>query len=156
MPKLRYTIFFLLTSFCLFSCSTNTHLIGKSKTEFGNVKFYSMNSSNKESSINKVYAEVNDIGIKKYYSFYPNKIIMTDERAKELSYTVLFDNLPDNYDITIYKKLSKLDSLVFEQANTFLNNPSYLHFKRPEGAKGYLIEVNYYHGYPKNKKFGPL
>lgn len=140
----------------LLSCSANKRLIGKSQTEYGKVNFYEINSSDDKSHVTKVYADVNNGGIKRYYSFYPDKILMTEEKAKQLSYTILFNNLPDNYDKSDYNQLSRLDTIVFEQAEIFLNSSKYSHLKKPQGAKGYEIEINYYHGFPRNRIFRPL
>ena len=81
---------------------------------------------------------------------------MTDERAKVLSYTVIFKQLPDNFDSNIYQRLSRLDSLVIDKAETLLRTSEYSNFKSLKGAKGYEIEVYYMHGFPKNKRFEPL
>ncbi len=81
---------------------------------------------------------------------------MTDERAKELSYTILFKQLPDQFDTNFYRQLSQLDMTVLSKAKTILKTSSYSHLKNPIGSTGFEIEVNYMHGFPKNRKFQPL
>jgi hypothetical protein len=117
---------------------------------------YVVNSSNDKSSVAKVYADVDSNNIKRFYSFYPDRIIMTDERAKNLSYTVIFQKLPDNYDTNIYHRFSRLDTIVFDKAKNLIDTCKYSNLKRLQGTDGYLMEVNYYHGFPKGKKFEPL
>jgi hypothetical protein len=131
-------------------------LIKKSKTEFGKIKFFEIKTHGDQISTSKIYADVDSSGIKRYYSFYPDKIVMTDGRAKELSYTVVYRKLPENYNRNVYKRFSKLDTLVFAKAEKLLKTSRYAHLKKIEAAKGYEIEVNYYHGFPKDKKFEPL
>lgn len=146
----------LFAAFSIFNCASNSRLIGKSQTEYGRINFYAVNVSGDKSSVSKVYADVDSNGIKRYYSFYPDRIVMTDERAKGLSYTILFQQLPDNYDSNIYRHLSSSDTLVFSKAKTSLKTSEYSHLKNPEGATGYEIEVYYMHGSPKKRKFQPL
>jgi hypothetical protein len=150
------TLTFFCIAFGICSCTSNKKLIGKSRTEFGRIKYYAVNSSNDKSSAIKLYADVDSNGIRRYYSFYPKGIVMTDERAKNLSYTVLFKQLPDHFDSNAYHGFSELDTLVFYKAETLLENPDYSHLKSPKGATGYEIEVYYLHGFPKNKRFVPL
>ena len=154
----RFTSYFLLLliTITILSCSTNSRLIGENEITNGSIKFFKTNTNGHKSYISKVYADVNNNGIKKYYSFYPDRIIMTDERAKNISYKVIFHKLPDNYDTNIYRQFSKLDTLVFVQMRNLLETSKYSHLKKLEGALGYEIEVNYYHGFPKDKKFLPL
>lgn len=151
----NYFLFILIT-IAVCSCSTSKKLIEKSEIEYGNIKFFETNTQGDKSSINKVYADVDSNGIKRYYSFYTDRIVMTDERAKELSYTVLYRKLPDNLDTNNYHRFSKLDTLVFDKAEKLLEVSKYSHLKRLQGSEGYEIGVNYYHGIPKNKKFEPL
>jgi hypothetical protein len=156
MQRFTNYFIFLLISIAMCSCFTNKNLIEKSKTEFGGIKFFEIKTQGDKASISKIYADVDSSGIKRYYSFYPDKIVMTDGRAKVLSYTVINRKLPDNYDTNIYNRFSRLDTLVFVKAEKLLKNSRYSHLKKIEGAEGYEIEVNYYHGFPKNKKFEPL
>ena len=150
------TLSFLFILFGMCSCTSNKKLIEKSRTDFGKIKFYAVNSSNDNSSIDKLYAAVNSNGIRRYYSFYPKGIVMTDEKEKNVSYTVLFKQLPNNFDSNAYHRFSKLDTLVFDKAETFLESSQYSQLKSVKGATGYEIEVYYLHGFPKNKKFVPL
>ncbi len=156
MRRLYNQLLLLLIAFGMCSCGSNSRLIGKSQGEYGKVKFFAVSTSDGKASISKMYADVDSNGVKKYYSFYPDRIVMTDESAKELSFTILFERLPDNYDSNIHRPLSPLDTLVLSQAKTFLNTTKYSHLKYPKGCTGFQIEVNYLHGFPKGRKFRPL
>lgn len=150
------TIAFFFVACGLYSCASNKMLIEKQQTKFGNVKFYAVNVSSDKPFVDKVYVAADSNGVKRFYSFYPDKIVMTDERTKELSYTIIYHKLQDNFDSNIYHQLSIWDTLVLTKALTILQSSKYSHLKSPDNAKGYEIEVNYYHGFPKYKKFQPL
>lgn len=156
MRLLINAFLFFLSALGIFGCSGNRKLISRIHAEFGIIKFYVVNASNNNTNAEKVYADVDSNRVKKFYSFYPDRIIMTDERAKNLSYTVTFQELPENYDTRVYHRFSRLDSIVFDQAKTFIDSSKYLNLKWLQGAEGYIIEVNYYHGFPKKKKYLPL
>lgn len=156
MRHFTKTIAFFFVAFGLYSCASNKMLIEKQQTEFGNVKFYAVNVSSDKPYVDKVYVATDSNGVKRFYSFYPDKIVMTDERAKELSYTIIFHKPQDHFDSNIYHQLSKWDTLVFSKALIILKSSKYSHLKSPDNAEGYEIEVNYYHGFPKDKKFQPL
>ena len=147
---------FLLSTFAIYSCTTNRELIGKSPTEFGTIKFFMVRLPTDKAPVIKLYAEVNSTDLKRYYSFYSNRIMMTDERVKNLSYTVLFKQLPDEFNSNAFQRFTKLDSLVFDKAKAFLVLSEYEHLKSFKGATGFEIEVHYLHGFPKNKRFQPL
>jgi len=83
-------------------------------------------------------------------------ILMTDQRAKNLSYTVTSQKIPDNYDTNVYHRFSRLDTFVFGKAQEIIDTSTYSYLKGLQGAEGYFIEVNYYHKFPKRKKFKPL
>lgn len=151
----RITLFFL-TALSICSCFSNRKLIEKTKTEFGSIRFYAVKFPRDKSILEKVYAEVDSNDIKRFYSFYADRIVVTDERAKALSYMVIFQKLPDNYDSNMYRRFSRLDTVVFSKAKSLLDTSNYSNLKGLQGAEGYLIEVNYYHGFPKNKMFVPL
>jgi hypothetical protein len=138
------------------SCLTNKKLIEKSEIGYVKIKFFEINTQDDKSSISKVYAEVDSVGVKRFYSFYSDEIVMTDKRAKGRCYTVIYHKLPNNYEINTYNRFSKLDTLVFTKAEKILETSKYSHLKRLKGAEGYQIEVYYYHGFPKNKRFKPL
>ncbi|GAO41774.1 hypothetical protein FPE01S_01_07880 [Flavihumibacter petaseus NBRC 106054] len=125
-------------------------------TEYGKVKFYSISATRHGTTVDKVYADVDSSNVKRYFSFYPDRIVMTDEREKGLSYTILFRELPGSYDTTIFHQLSFLDKLVLSQARLLLNTTEFAHLKNPKGATCFEIEVNYLHGFPKHRKFKPL
>ena len=146
---------FLFIAFGLNCCTSSKKLIEKQQTEFGSVKFYAVNVS-KNNNVDKVYADTDSNGVKRFYSFYLDRIVMTDERAKELSYTIAFHPLPDNFDSNIHHRLSKWDTFVFFKAVQIFKASRYSHLKSPNSSISYEIEVNYLHGFPNNKKFQPL
>lgn len=156
MKHLVNIILFSFITFFMGSCVTNNRLIGNSWTDYGRIKFYAVKALGDKNTIEKIYADIDSNNIKKYYSFYPDRIVMTDERRKQLSYTVVFQQLPNKYDNNIYRPLSLLDSLVFSKAMTLLSRTEYSNLKKPKEASGFVIVVNYYHGFPKNQKFKPL
>ena len=139
----------------LFGCSSTVKLIDKSQTKYGDIKFYSEKVTKDNSSIKRIYASVKTADSKSYYSFYPDKIVKTTDTAKTLNYTVFFGQLPENYDSNIYQRFSHLDSLVLTKGDKLLDSLRLDNFKTSKGADGFQIEVNYYHGFPKNKKFRP-
>ena len=145
-----------MTVFSFCSCVSNSRLIGKSETEFGRIKFYLANASVNNTPVSKIYAEVDSNNIKRYYSFYPDRIVMTDERTKNLSFTFTSQKIPDNYDANVYHRFSTLDTFVFGKAQEIIDTTTYSYLKGLQTAEGYFIEVNYYHGFPKGKKFKPL
>ncbi len=154
--KFNHILLFLLVTFLLFSCSSSKKLIGKTQTEYGRIKFYSVSAKDDNSSIKKVYADVDSNGTRIFYSFYPDIILKTEELAKQVGYRLLFDKLPENYNKTHFRLPSSLDTLVFSQAEALFRKLGFSHLKKLKGAEGFSIEVFYMHGFPKNKKFQPL
>jgi len=148
----RYFIFLIIV---FYSCNSNIKLIDKNHTKYGSIKFYSEREKKGSAEIIRIYASVENTGIRSYYSFYPDRISKTTDSAKELIYVAFFGQLPKNYDFHMYQKFSSLDSLIFKQGDNILDSLGLINFKRSKGAEAYSIEVNYYHGYPKNKKFRP-
>ena len=90
-----------------------------------------------------------------YYSFYPEKIIKTTDTAKTLIYTVAYEPLQTNYDADIYQKFSVIDSIVLTKGDKLLGSLGLSNFKTSKGTNAFMIEVNYYHGFPKGKNFRP-
>ena len=68
-------------------------------------------------------------------------------------YTVFDGDLPQDYNKNIYLKFSPLDKLILNHGNRILDSLGLKNFKRTNNGKAFIIEVNYYHGYPKNKSF---
>ena len=68
-------------------------------------------------------------------------------------YTVFDGDLPQDYGKNIYLKFSPLDKLILNHGNRILDSLGLKNFKRTNNGKAFIIEVNYYHGYPKNKSF---
>ena len=93
--------------------------------------------------------------IKSYYSFYPDKIVKTTDTAKALIYTVFYGQIQANFDSNIYQRFSNLDSIVLSKGDNLLDSLGLQNFKTSKGTDGFMIEVNYYHGFPKHKKFRP-
>ena len=139
----------------LFGCSTTVKLIDKSRTKYGDIKFYSEKVTKDNSSIKRIYASVKTADNKSYYSFYPDKIVKTTDTTKALIYTVFYGQIQTNLDSNIYQRFSNLDSIVLAKGDNLLDSLGLQKFKTSKGADGFLIEVNYYHGFPKNKKFRP-
>ena len=139
----------------LFGCSTTVRLIDKNRTKYGDIKFYSEKVTKDNSSIKRIYASVKTADNKSYYSFYPDKIVKTTDKAKALIYTVFYGQIQTSFDSNIYQRFSNLDSIVLAKGDNLLDALGLQKFKTSKGADGFLIEVNYYHGFPKNKKFRP-
>ena len=155
MRLLLRHIILITISISLFACSTNVKLIDNSRTKYGDIKFYAEKVSKNNSSVKRIYASVKTSDNQNYYSFYPDKIVKTSDIAKTLIYTVYYGQLQKNYDRNIYQTFSFLDSIVLTKGDSLLKSLGLHNFKISEGAEGFQIEVNYYHGLPKHKKFGP-
>ena len=139
----------------LFACSTNIKLISNSQTKPGYISFYSERTSRNNSFVKRIYASVKTDDNKSFYSFYPDKIVKTTDTAKTLIYTVFYEQLQANYDRQIYQMFSLLDSIVLIKGDNILDSLRLHNFRTSKGAKGFHVEVNYYHGFPKSKKFRP-
>lgn len=131
-------------------CSSKKALVDKIDTHYGKVKFY---NESKKNNIQHIYASVDSSGFRSYYEFYPNKITKTSEVSKQMIYTVFDGDLPKDYDKNIYLKFSPLDKLILNHGNRILDSLGLKNFKRTNNENAFIIEVNYYHGYPKNKSF---
>ena len=154
--RLLLTHIFLPTIFIsLFGCSSTVKLVNKSQTKYGEIKFYSEKDSKNSSSIKRIYASVEIANNKSYYSFYPEKIVKTTGTAKALIYTVFYGQISANFDSNIYQRFSNLDSVVLTKGDRLLDSLRLQNFKTSRGADGFQIEVNYYHGFPKNRKLRP-
>jgi len=139
----------------LFGCSSTVKLIDKSQTKYGDIKFYSEKVTKDNSTIKRIYASVKTANSKSYYSFYPDKIVKTTDTAKALIYTVFYGQIQTNFDNNIFQRFYNLDSIVLTKGDNLLDSLGLHNFKTSNGADGFQIEVNYYHGFPKNKKFRP-
>jgi hypothetical protein len=148
-------ILFLAISFSLFACSSNVKLIDKSRTEYGVIKFYSEKVTKQDLSTKRIYASIKAAGHISYYSFFPDEIHKTTDTAKDLSYNVYYKPIETDYDRNLYQRFSVTDSIVLNKGNHLLDSLGLHHFKTSKGASGFQIIVNYYHGYPKHKKFKP-
>ncbi len=139
----------------LFSCSSTVKLIDKSQTKYGDIKFYSEKVTKDNSSMKRIYASTKTADCKSYYSFYPNRIVKTTDTAKSLIYNVFYGQIQTKFDSNIFQRFSDLDSIVLTKGDKLLDSLGLHNFKTSNGADGFKIEVNYYHGFPKNKKFRP-
>ena len=147
-------IILLFTPIIISSCSTSRDLIEKEKTEQGITKFYVEKESEDNLENRRLLASVNN-GI--YYGFYPDRIVKKTRENKGLIYTLNFEELPaEILNSKSFEKLSAADSLILSRGSKILNSLGWRNHKRPVGASGFLIEVEYYHGYPKGKKFRPF
>jgi hypothetical protein len=155
MRQLSRGIILFTIAISLISCSTTVRLIDKSKTQDGDIKFYTERISKNNSSIKRIYASVKTGDSQSYYSFYPDKIVKTTDKAKTLIYTVSYEPLQTSYDTDIYQKFSVIDSIVLSKGDKLLDSLGLNNFKTSKGANAFMIEVNYYHGFPKGKRFRP-
>ncbi|SFN99653.1 hypothetical protein SAMN05660413_03372 [Salegentibacter flavus] len=127
-------------------------MVDREMSDQGMAKFY-IETDLKESRYEKRLLATVDNSL--YYSFYPDKIVKQTSEHKELIYTLYFDRLPDNYNRKSFKKISATDSIILSKGSTILDSLGWTDYQKPNEARAFLIEVNYYHGYPKNKRFKP-
>ena len=153
--KTKLLIFFLLsTPITISSCSTNRTVVEKEKTDYGIAKFFVENHSEDNPENQRLLASVNN---KTYYSFYPDRIVKKTRENKGSIYILNFEELPaDILNSQAFEKLSAADSLILLKGSKILDSLGWRNYKSPVGASGFLIEVQYYHGYPKGKKFQPF
>jgi len=138
----------------LLSCSNSTKLIHKSRTQYGIVRFYADRLPNNKDSIARIYASVDSSGYKIYYNFYPNSILKRMETEKQTYYTAFYGKLSENYNSNIYVKFNSIDSVILAQGDMLIDSLHY-NLKKSKGAEAYIVEIVFYHGWPKNKKFKP-
>jgi hypothetical protein len=143
----------LTTLTSLFGCTGTIKMIDKFRTQEGTIRFYVDKKEKNKPDVKGLYASVNNKGTRIYYRFCDNEIVMTTEKAKQLTYTVYHGQLPINYDSNIYKTYSHLDLVVLTRGDKLLDSLRLDNFKRTLGSEAYQIDVNYYHGYPKRKRF---
>ena len=127
-------------------------MVGREMSNQGMAKFYIETDLKESQNEKRLLATVNNLF---YYSFYPDKIVKQTREHKELIYTLYFDQLPDNYDRNSFEKLSATDSIVLSKGSTILDSLGWMDYQKSNDARAFLIEVNYHHGYPKNKRFKP-
>jgi hypothetical protein len=144
----------MIILFSLSGCRGTVKLIDKYRTEEGAVRFYIENKEKSKSDVKRLYASVNNRRTRIYYNFCSEEIVMTTEKAKQLTYTVFHGQLPINYDTNVYRKYSNLDLVILTRGDKLLDSLGLDNFKKTHGTEAYQIEVNYYHGYPKGKRFG--
>ena len=124
----------------LVSCSANKELIGKEKTEFGDVKFYVENDL-KNSNYKKRVLAICENSI--FYSFYSNEIVKTKKNDKGLIYTLTFGEIPKELKQTEYfQELSRMDSLILLKGDKILDSLKWNNYKKSKGASGFTTEVN--------------
>lgn len=145
----------IIFSASLFGCSTNIKLIEITRTKYCNIKFYSERISKKNSSIKRIYAYVSTDNNKSFYSFYPDKIVKTTDTARGLIYTAFYGIIPQDFQSNIFQTLTVIDSIVLKKGDDILKTLRLNNFKTSNGAEVFQIEVNYYHGFSKHKRFRP-
>ena len=135
----------------IISCSTNKGLIKKDKSDYGTVKYYVQKELNDEDYKKRILIKVAD---SVYYSLYSDGISKRTKKDKNSIYRLFYGEIPKELGAQIaYQKLSKLDSLILSSSNLILDSLKWNNFKRWNGATAFNIEVIYYHGFPKNRKF---
>lgn len=144
---------FLFILFSLAGCSGTVKLIDKFSTKDGRVKMYIEYKEKNKPDVKRLYASVNSHRTRIYYNFCSEEIVMTTEKAKQLTFTVFHGPLPLQYDTNAYRMYSTLDLTVLQRADKHLDSLALTNFKRSAGSEAYQIDVNYYHGYPKGKVF---
>ena len=149
--KIKILLLFLIS--IVISCSSNKELIKREKTEFGLIKYYVETASKKGTSQNRIVVKVaNSV----YYSFYSDRIVKHTKLDKALIYTLFYGEIPEEMNSPdYYQRLSKLDSIVLSASDRILDSLKWKNYKRWNGATAFLVEVCYYHGFPKNEKFKP-
>lgn len=145
-------LFSLSSLLFLLACSGNTKLVDKSKTKDEVIRWYVERAGNGDTSIKKFYASVTRNEILSFYSFYPGKIIKATDTSKAFSFTVFYGVVAEGWPY--YQKFTTLDSMILAQGDHMIDSLG-LNFRKSEGASAFQMEVNWYHGYPKNKKLAP-
>jgi len=144
-------ILIILVAF-IYSCTTSKTLLDKSTTKYGIIKFYINNKTQSDFKNKRVLATVNN---EIFYSFYSDKIIKQSKQDKNLINTLFYGLLLTSFDTTAFQKLSALDSSILIHGDRILDSLGLTNYKKSKGATAFEIEINYYHGYPDNKKFRP-
>jgi hypothetical protein len=144
-------ILIILVAF-IYSCTTSITLLEKSTTKYGIIKFYIDNKTQSDFKNKRLLASVNN---EIFYSFYSDKIIKQSKQDKNLINTLFYGLLPTSFDTTAFQKLSAMDSSILLHGDRILDSLGLTNYKKSKGATAFDIEVNYYHGYPDNKKFRP-
>lgn len=155
MRHLSKCIILFTITISLISCSITVRTIDKCRTQYGDIKFYAEKISRNNSTIKRIYASVKTGGVQSYYSFYSDKIVKMTDTAKTLIYTVSYNPLQTNYDTDIYQTFSVIDSIVLTKGDNLLDSLGLNKFKTSNGATSFMVEVKYYHGFPKGKSFRP-
>ncbi|MGY3795165.1 hypothetical protein [uncultured Aquimarina sp.] len=163
MKYTRIKILLLCFTSIVIACSTKKGLIKREKTEFGTVKYYVQTELKKDNYLESASNTLNDqkrivikVADSVFYSLYSDEINKLTNKDQNSVYQLFYGEIPKEADAQIaYQKISELDSLVLTKSNKILDSLSWNNFKRWNGATGFVIEVIYYHGFPKNKKFKP-
>ncbi|MCJ7756622.1 MAG: hypothetical protein MUP24_00640 [Gillisia sp.] len=148
----NFPIIFVVLILILASCSTNKRLLKRTQTRYGKTEFYIENDLKDNIYKKRLIASIdkND-----YYIFYKDQIIKVSKDKKNLVYTLHNKEQSQIYNSENFKKLSKTDSIILSKGNDILDSLKWTDFKKYNRESGFVIEVNYYHGYPKNKRFKP-
>lgn len=141
--KKNYTLTTIILCVFLISCTTKMELIKKEKTTFGVLKYYVEKDIKNTTSQKRVLVSV-DNAI--FYRFYSDKITKQTKKDMNLIYTLFFDAIPDEMnDANYFQTLSKMDSIVLIESKSILDSLHWENYKKYDGAKAFIKEVNYYH-----------
>ena len=134
----------------LISCSANKKLILKERTNFGVIKFYTQEDIQEK----RILVDVDNTV---YYRINVRETTKHERENKELTYTLYYGPFEEEDEsLKQRKSLSKLDSLVLSESDRILDSLNWKTFTRAKGASAFEIEIAYYHGFPRNKKFKPF
>ncbi|RXG18066.1 hypothetical protein DSM03_101746 [Leeuwenhoekiella aestuarii] len=134
-------------AFFLISCSTGKELVLKERTDFGVVKFYTQKNLNEK----RILVNVDN---STQYRINAKETAKRERANKELTYTLYYGPFKEENDSSKYRKsLSELDSLVLSESDRILDSLNWNSFRRAKEASAFEIEVTYYNGFPRNKKF---
>lgn len=151
MRKTKY-LFSVLIFFVITACTTNRTLLHKYSSGYGEIDFF-VERIKKKGAIKRVYAKIFLENETAYYIFYPDKIEKISSKEKQTVFVLRNNILLNNYDSTIYKKVSDLDAFIFSKGDMLLDSLKFNTLKRSSSASYYEIEINYNHGYPSHSKF---
>ena len=142
MKNANIKLLFGLIILIITSCSSNKILVQKEKTEFGNVRFYIENNLKNNKSKKRLVAKIDQT----LYQLNQQEILKQIEKEPNIIYTLIEENFKENPNPDIYQKLTILDSLILLKSNKILDSLKWNDFIRFNNQKGFIKEVNYYHG----------
>ena len=150
MRPFHFNLIFITISILSAGCASNLKLVDTMETGYGNARFYSNKTNNKD-DVKWILASVDSADIKSFYTFFPKEIIKKTESSRQLIYTVSYEPIPESINQNNYERFSPLDSIILTKGDDILTSLGLDNFQRFNGARSFIIEINYYHGYPKCK-----